>query len=90
MSKINLIIGREYLTRVKKKSFIVLTILAPILLLALYAIPIIVAYQSAKKSENKEYKIGLINNSGFYDDIFVSDDRYTYNNLAGSLEENNI
>lgn len=49
MSKINLIIGREYLTRVKKKSFIVLTILAPILLLALYAIPIIVAYQSAKK-----------------------------------------
>lgn len=88
MSKINLIIGREYLTRVKKKSFIVLTILAPILLLALYAIPIIVAYQSAKKSENKEYKIGLINNSGFYDDIFVSDDRYTYTNLAGSLEEN--
>jgi len=31
MSKIGLIIGREYSSRVKKKSFIVMTILVPIL-----------------------------------------------------------
>ncbi|MGI6718388.1 MAG: ABC transporter permease [Bacteroidales bacterium] len=88
MSKIKLIIGREYLTRVKKKSFIIMTILAPILLLLVYAIPFVVAYQSAKKSENKEYKIGLINESGFYDEVFTSDNKYTYLNLVGSLEEN--
>ncbi|MFI5205082.1 MAG: ABC transporter permease, partial [Flavobacteriales bacterium] len=31
MSKIGLIIGREYITRVRKKSFIVMTILGPLL-----------------------------------------------------------
>jgi len=35
MSKIGLIIGREYSTRVKKKAFIVLTILVPILIVGL-------------------------------------------------------
>jgi ABC-2 type transport system permease protein len=35
MSKIGLIIGREYSTRVKKKAFIVLTILVPILVVGL-------------------------------------------------------
>lgn len=32
MSKIGLIIGREYITRVRKKSFIVMTILGPVLI----------------------------------------------------------
>lgn len=40
MNKILLIIQREYLTRVKKKSFIVMTILGPILFAALIVVPI--------------------------------------------------
>ncbi len=39
MNKILLVIKREYLTRVKKKSFIVMTILAPILLAGLILVP---------------------------------------------------
>ena len=35
MNKIGLIIGREYLTRVRKKSFIIMTILGPVLFAAL-------------------------------------------------------
>ncbi|MFN5831333.1 MAG: ABC transporter permease, partial [Bacteroidota bacterium] len=35
MNKILLIIQREYLTRVKKKSFIVMTILGPLLMVGL-------------------------------------------------------
>ena len=35
MNKIALIIGREYSTRVRKKSFIIMTILGPILFAAL-------------------------------------------------------
>lgn len=35
MSKISLIIEREYLTRVQKKSFILMTILSPIVMVAL-------------------------------------------------------
>ena len=39
MSKISLIIKREYLTRVKKKSFIIMTLLGPILFAAIIILP---------------------------------------------------
>lgn len=39
MSNIAIIIEREYLERVKKKSFIFTTILMPVLMLALMALP---------------------------------------------------
>jgi len=39
MNKISLIIGREYMTRVRKKSFIVMTLLGPILFAALIIVP---------------------------------------------------
>ncbi len=39
MNKISLIIQREYLTRVKKKSFLVMTIIGPLLMAALMIVP---------------------------------------------------
>lgn len=45
MSKISIIIKREYFSRVKKKSFIFLTILGPILFAALMLVPIWMALQ---------------------------------------------
>jgi ABC-2 type transport system permease protein len=39
MNKISVIIRREYLTRVRKKSFIIMTILAPLLMAALIILP---------------------------------------------------
>lgn len=41
MFKILAILKREYLSRVKKKSFIVLTLLGPILLAAIYSLPVL-------------------------------------------------
>ena len=38
MNKINLIIGREYWTRVKSKMFLLTTFLAPIALVVVYGI----------------------------------------------------
>lgn len=43
MNKILLIIEREYLTRVKKKSFIVMTILGPLLMASVMIVPIIIS-----------------------------------------------
>jgi len=40
MNKISIIIRREYLTRVRKKSFIVMTLLGPVLFAALMVMPI--------------------------------------------------
>lgn len=39
MNKVSVIIKREYLTRVRKKSFIIMTILAPVLMAALIILP---------------------------------------------------
>lgn len=55
MNKISLIIKREYLTRVRKKSFIVMTILGPILMAALL---FIVFWLGMK--ENNNHKIMVI------------------------------
>ena len=39
MNKISVIIKREYITRVRKKSFIIMTLLAPVLMAALFVLP---------------------------------------------------
>ncbi|MBI5008843.1 MAG: ABC transporter permease, partial [Bacteroidia bacterium] len=39
MNKISVIIKREYVTRVRKKSFIIMTLLAPLLMAAIIIVP---------------------------------------------------
>jgi ABC-2 type transport system permease protein len=51
MNKISLIIKREYLTRVKKKSFIIMTILGPVLMAGLMIVPIWMSRQKPDKQE---------------------------------------
>ena len=53
MNKINLIIQREYLTRVKKKSFLVLSIVGPILFAGLMIVPAWLANED-EDSQNVE------------------------------------
>lgn len=42
MNKISVIIKREYVTRVRKKSFIIMTILAPVLMAAIITVPTLI------------------------------------------------
>jgi ABC-2 type transport system permease protein len=42
MNKISVIIKREYVTRVRKKSFIIMTILAPVLMAAIFIVPTLI------------------------------------------------
>ncbi|GAA4373138.1 ABC transporter permease [Hymenobacter koreensis] len=46
MSKIWLIATREYLTRVRKKSFIIMSLIGPLLTVALFAVPVLIAKMS--------------------------------------------
>ena len=74
MNKIGLIIGREYLTRVKKKTFIILTILTPILLAALIAVPLLLSY--IKSSEVKS--IAVSDASGIYFNRLKNSEQYHF------------
>lgn len=51
MNKISLIIRREYITRVRKKSFIIMTLLTPFLFALIFIIPMLVM-----SNEDKDFK----------------------------------
>jgi ABC-2 type transport system permease protein len=53
MNKILLIIQREYLSRVRKKSFIVMTLLTPIVVAGFYGLLIYFSIQGASSTNNK-------------------------------------
>ena len=84
MNHLPLIIKREYLTKVKNKSFIVMTILSPIIMIALIAV---VAYLSQLNSD-KIRTISVLDESGFVQDVFKNSEKTTYHILENmSLEE---
>jgi ABC-2 type transport system permease protein len=82
MRKIGLIIAREYLSRVKKKSFIVMTFLGPILIGLMYGVAIWLAVNADEMNSKKivmvvdESKLfeGSIRNSSSLEFEFVNDD----------------
>jgi ABC-2 type transport system permease protein len=62
MNKIKLIISREYLTRVKKKSFLVMTLLGPILFAAMMIVPAWLASREDTEVRN----IAVVDSSGIF------------------------
>ena len=62
MNKILIIIQREFLKRVKKKSFIVLTILMPFILAALVMVPLWLSTIENDEQSN----IAVVDNTGHY------------------------
>jgi ABC-2 type transport system permease protein len=72
MSKVGLIIKREYSTRVKKKSFIIMTILGPLLFAGL-----IIGMFVIMKMEDDEYKkIAVIDETGYFDKQSLTNTQY--------------
>ena len=74
LSNIGLIIGREYSTRVKKKSFILLTVLTPVLMAALMVIPVLITLYSG---EDKQV-ISIVDNTGLLEDCFEDTGKTQY------------
>ncbi len=73
-NKIAIIIQREYLTRVKKKSFIIMTILSPILMLALVFTPIWLG----KFNNDEKKNIAVVDQTGNYGNAFQSNESYQF------------
>lgn len=70
MNNLNLIIGREYAERVRKKSFLITTILMPLLMVALMAIPtLIMAF-----ADHDETRIAVIDRTGIIGKQLTSDE----------------
>ena len=82
MNKLGLIIQREYLTRVKKKSFILLTLLSPLIFVALFTVPALLAVYAGDETKT----IAVKDDSG----IFIlpeSSNKVTYQLMTVSLDD---
>lgn len=74
MSKIGLIIQREYSTRVMKKSFILLTFLTPILMVGMISL---IVYLGTIK-DDKIKNIVVVDKSGLYKDVLKNNESYSF------------
>lgn len=83
MGKIGLIIAREYLSRVRKKSFIIMTILGPLLFAGIAIVPTWLATRDS--SEQKVVKI--LDESGYFNDKIKDDNSIRYEMTDLSLEQ---
>src|SRR5215218_2308551 len=68
MNKTWLVIKREYLTRVRKRTFSLATILFPLLYLALI---FVTGYMAAKSA--KSLRVALIDSSGFFNKAMLAE-----------------
>lgn len=81
MNKIILVIQREYLSRVKKKSFIVMTILGPILMAALFIVPVFLSQMSDEVKQ-----VEILDETGWFMNKFENSERFKFNNVFTDLE----
>ncbi len=82
MNNIKHIIKREYSTRVRKRSFIVMTILGPILMAALMIVPAIISHMS-----DEQKTIGIVDESGIYKGVMESNSDVKFVDLETSIDE---
>lgn len=72
MNKLSIIIQREYFSRVRKKSFIIMTFLMPILMVGLIMIPLLLS----TVKDTKTRTIAVMDESGKYFDRLKSSESY--------------
>lgn len=83
MSNVSLIIGREFNERVRKKSFIVTTLLMPVLMLGLMVAPALIM----QFSRGDEKRIAVIDESGLVAPHLQNRDELVFEPIALPVEE---
>ncbi|MDP2067788.1 MAG: ABC transporter permease [Lutibacter sp.] len=78
MDKLKLIIKREFLAKVKNKSFIVMTILSPLMVVALFSLIIFLNEKNAEEIRT----IAFVDESQQFTDAFEDSDGVKYINLT--------
>ncbi|SFB76481.1 ABC-2 type transport system permease protein [Flagellimonas taeanensis] len=73
-SKLGLIIKREYLAKVRNRSFIVMTILSPLLIVGMI---VLIAYL-AKINDDEVRVVSVLNESSYFEDGFTSSRNISY------------
>ncbi|MBO4488522.1 MAG: ABC transporter permease [Bacteroidales bacterium] len=83
-NKTFLIISREYTTRVKKKSFIIMTILLPVLIAALIFVPVLVMLHSERSQHTR---VLVVDDTEIFLNTFQETDNTTYQYRSGNIDQ---
>ncbi|WP_035336188.1 ABC transporter permease [Dokdonia sp. PRO95] len=78
MSILKLIIKREYIARVRNKSFLIMTFLSPLILVGMI---LLISYLTQLNSEDKR-TIVVVDDSGKFETVFFNTEQTTYLNLS--------
>ena len=84
MNKLGIIIKREYLTRVKNKSFLIITFLGPIFFVALMIAPALLALNTDKMESKKA--IAVLDETGWFYKKFDNTESNTF--IYHDIDEN--
>ena len=82
MNKTLLIIQREYFSRVKKKSFLLMTFLVPLLFIGMYALVIFIFI----KGDNSQKKIQVLDQSGVFGNKLSDKKNLDFITVKGTYE----
>ena len=77
MNKLPLIIKREYLAKVRNKSFVIMTFLSPILMVGMI---LLIAYLT-QLNDNEKRVIAVLNDSGYFSNEFIASEATSYVNF---------
>lgn len=80
ISKIKDIIWREYTTRVKKKSFIITTIIGPFLMLVMMIVPY---WFTSTSTQSTSYKVAVINGES---QVFANNNSLTFDYVSSTYD----
>ncbi|MGM9860198.1 MAG: ABC transporter permease [Muribaculaceae bacterium] len=80
---LNIIISREYLSRVKRKSFIISTILMPIFMVGMMVAPVLIALTSTPENQ----LIAVIDDSGAVAKRLQNTEQVTFSPVTGELAD---
>lgn len=82
MSKTAIIVRREFLSRVRKKSFLVMTILGPVLMAAIIIVPVFIAQLS-----DSDYAVAIVDDSSLFQESFTDADNITFTPLSANVDD---
>lgn len=83
MNKIGLVFEREYLTRVRKRSFLLVTIIIPLIIIGFYVAIIAVSISG----NSTEQKIAVIDQAGLFGGKDLTEKEFTFHLFTSGQEE---
>lgn len=82
LRKLGIVIEREYLNKVKKKSFLLITFLTPLLFAGIAILPSLIMYGTKEEAK----KVGVVDNSGIVMPYLQSGEVLAYKDLGADAD----